>query len=1122
MNLGELTSSGSSSKSEEVVGFYGGLTNLNQGEIGVLLLSASCQRPSKFERRCAMAMLQRFRVRDRILAPWARFPKFMAIALLGCALSFWLSPSVAQVLLRNELAIKAHGITMRYPAGWSSPPKRFANMDELVNVPEGEQERGRPTARVQITAVRRTDHAEALRELRDIAREVHSPATFLDIGGWPGLQRRHTEPRQQPSGGPLFPDAIVLRITTAVAVGNLLVRAEASLPSAASSILINQVEAMGRSLRFATHGNPQQTQRELQEVRRRVPSHSALITPPDPRNPISPDTTASQTDSHRLPKLAATGSSALLPEWPLQDPPLIRLFQGGNGELEMAVSPNGQNIVVARQRLFRTSRDGGQTSASFGATGFGDGDPSLAWGQSGNFYMAGINSGCTATTTCTGFDRSTDNGVTFPFLTNAVSCPNAGVNSCFPDQEHIAADRVNAAPAGGDQVYSVWRNFNSTGQDPTIICSQDSGANWTAPLDVENGAFVPRVGVGQDGFVYVIYRLGGNIRLHKFSSCGTGLTPQLGFPVTVAAVNDVPCAVPGLDRCNNGNVLSSHMVAVDDTNANHIYVAYAHNTSATNENVLVRDSLDGGLTWPAGRVVTVNNTVAGRRFMPWVCATGGEALVSWYDRRVATLAANDLTDYYGGRARLDGIGNLVAGPEFKISALSDPQCASGWPSSPRSTNDSESCSLQPQLAGVCCDNTQPNCPGSRIRCDFSSTVCPAGPPAETCNTGGGSPKYGDYNGNACSAGRFLASFASAKSPPGIVPPSAAIDVFFSKFLVGNVPQIQVPQGAAFGDSCVGSTSSTTLQVCNTGNDKLTVSPITSSNPLFAVTTPSGGYPVTISPDFCFPFAVTFTPTSPAPQTATLLIPTDDPSTPSVSVQATAQARAGSLGLDADLSFTPTVIRSAGTCRSSRPLVVSNTGTCNLTITNVALSGTSAGDFSLAGLPAFPVTLEAGHIVGAGDLNAVFSPTAVARERTAEVTVTFVSDPTTGTTSSQTSKLCGEGVRTGARVLVTQGGVPLPQAHEIELKRLHGGLFGFAKEVDEVKNASLQTITPTPGTACAPFQFHREYGTVSNPDQLVPGVYRLKVEAIIGGKEVEKKTWFKVDTCGFNGTIAVHF
>jgi hypothetical protein len=39
---------------------------------------------------------------------------------------------------------------------------------------------------------------------------------------------------------------------------------------------------------------------------------------------------------------------------------------------------------------------------------------------------------------------------------------------------------------------------------------------------------------------------------------------------------------------------------------------------------------------------------------------------------------------------------------------------------------------------------------------------------------------------------------------------------------------------------------------------------------------------------------------------------------------------------------------------------------------------------------------------------------------------------------------------------------------------------------------------------------------------VPGVYRLKVEAVIAGKEQEKKTWFKVDTCGFQGTIVVDF
>jgi hypothetical protein len=337
----------------------------------------------------------------------------------------------------------------------------------------------------------------------------------------------------------------------------------------------------------------------------------------------------------------------------------------------------------------------------------------------------------------------------------------------------------------------------------------------------------------------------------------------------------------------------------------------------------------------------------------------------------------------------------------------------------------------------------------------------------------------------------------------------------------GVPQIQVPSGVAFGLTCGGSTSQATLQVCNTGGANLSVGPITSSNPQFAVITPSGGYPVVISPTFCFPFIVTFTPTAAGPQTAALTIPSDDPVHPSVTVQATAQGGVGSLGLSPDLRFPPTVIQSLGACQSLRPLLVSNTGTCNLTITNVALGGANASDFSLSGLPAFPITLEPGHVVGSGALNTVFAPTALARERTANVTVTFVSDPTTGTTSNQTRQLCGEGVRTGARVLVTQAGVPMPQVHEIELKRL-GGHFGFAKEVDEVRNVPLQTVTPTAGTACAPFQFHREYGGVSNPEQLVPGVYRLKVEAIIAGKEERKTVWFSVDTCGFDGTIGVDF
>jgi hypothetical protein len=83
----------------------------------------------------------------------------------------------------------------------------------------------------------------------------------------------------------------------------------------------------------------------------------------------------------------------------------------------------------------------------------------------------------------------------------------------------------------------------------------------------------------------------------------------------------------GLDRCNDGNILSSPTVTVDDTNANHVYAAWANNTAANNENTLVADSTDGGVNWRAA--VTINTNVTTRRFMPWACASGGSAFVTW-------------------------------------------------------------------------------------------------------------------------------------------------------------------------------------------------------------------------------------------------------------------------------------------------------------------------------------------------------------------------------------------------------------------------------------------------------------------------------------------------------------
>ena len=514
-------------------------------------------------------------------------------------------------------------------------------------------------------------------------------------------------------------------------------------------------------------------------------------------------------------------------------------------------------------------------------------------------------------------------------------------------------------------------------------------------------------------------------------------------------------------------------IAVDPNNSSTVYIAWGDGTPFT---LHLRRSTDQGVTWSAD-LRTISNATN-----PALAITTAGKVGFLYQRLVSPSGGNRWETHL--EQSTDGFASAVT--DIILANVPD---SMGSYSGPNPIGDySNLMAVGKNLYGVFSAFNSP------INANFPAGVT--------------------YQRNAnFSTNRLLAL-------DGTTVVADSIDPF--SFSVSESGNIVVPAGVAFGTTCAGSIGHATLNVCNTGGADLKVTGISLSNPAFAVTTPSGGFPVVIHPGACFPFDVSFTPSGAGPQSATITISSDDPAHPAVSVPATARSAAGSLGLSPKQQFPPTVIQSVGPCRSSRPFVVSNTGSCDLTITNIVIGGANASDYTLSGLPAFPITLPPGHQVGSGDLNILFEPKAVARERTANVSVTFVSDPTSGATSVQTRELCGEGVRTGARVLVTQGGVPVAVAHEISLRRYWGGWFGFSKKVEEVDDAPLQTVTGTPGTACGSIQFHREYGGVSNQKPLIPGVYKLKVELKIAGKEVSKTVTFNVDTCGFNGTIVVDF
>lgn len=629
-----------------------------------------------------------------------------------------------------------------------------------------------------IAIERRFDHADALQRLVEIAAEQPEPARATVIAGWPAIERVYRDPvpttAEREVEKAYTPSQETLWVTTAVAADDLVIRFETMLRPGASPAIVEEALALGRAVRPRKRGNADVTRREVEQLERLL-----AVRPPQPPDPPKDE----------RPGGGAPASGDAARKSTVGVPVNAR---GGLGEIEVATSADGQNVVVAANPGYAFSTDGGATfTAAAGGTPAPfprDGDPSLAVGATGTFYYAfiGFPNGTAAAGGVTGCSNSVsvsaDNGQTFNWRSHAVLCTNTGT-ICFPDQEHIAADRSGTTPAGNDQVYLVWRNFTSAtaptcnalasgAVTPRITCSSDSGNSWPTTVNLTGGDF-PRVSVGQDGFVYVAYRQGGNMMLDKYSSCTAGLARQVGFPRTVSAFTMVTCPMPGLDRCNDGNILSSPTAAVDDLDPNHVYYAFATSTVAgTNENVVVADSTDGGVTFP--RSVVLNDAVNGRRFAPWVSTYGGVAYVSWYDRSMAA-ATNDMTRFFSGSASVRG-NALVRGPQIDVSQATDPQCASGWPCGTRAAGDSDTCTTQPQLAGRCRTAAGG---GSQTACDFSAGGCPAG---ETCQTSSGCPKYGDYNGNAARNGRFYVAWASATPPPGVVAPGAGINVYADALL----------------------------------------------------------------------------------------------------------------------------------------------------------------------------------------------------------------------------------------------------------------------------------------------------------------------------------------------------
>jgi hypothetical protein len=339
------------------------------------------------------------------------------------------------------------------------------------------------------------------------------------------------------------------------------------------------------------------------------------------------------------------------------------------------------------------------------------------------------------------------------------------------------------------------------------------------------------------------------------------------------------------------------------------------------------------------------------------------------------------------------------------------------------------------------------------------------------------------------------------------------------------PEITVSGDLDFGAVCANVMSQRMVDICNVGTlnplqvDAMLVGPGCADFSIIG-----NPFPADISHDFCISLTAAYTPTGVGSHdSCDLQITSNDPDESVINVPLSGDTPAPVIDVANDLTFPATVVQSNDSCVSQRAFPVQNNGTCPLPITDISITLNSA-EYDLYALPSFPILLNSGELAGDGNLQVNFAPETVAYNSQGQVTVMYESDPITHATTQVMRNLCGEATHTGARVLVTQGGIPIDTVNKIHLSRVNANRNGTGPgnvdTVDVSRNVSLQT-NPAVG-ACPSISYHTEYGAEGNPIQLLPGSYTVTVQAKINGRNKSKTVGFDVSTCDFNPSVVVNF
>ena len=550
-------------------------------------------------------------------------------------------------------------------------------------------------------------------------------------------------------------------------------------------------------------------------------------------------------------------------------------------------------------------------------------DPTLAWDTFGNLFLSYLNSPVNGVTTL----LSVDGGATFTTLA-------AFAGSV--DQPTVVAANTTA-PGVPVAVWVVWNQSNQMVARGAAVTGLNAvgafGALQTIPGT--NGCSFGDIAIAPSGVVVQACQTptggqGPGTILVNIDADGLG-AGNFGAAVAATTTN-----VGGFDfiPAQNARSVDAEAGLAYDANPTsptfgRLYLVYTEETAPENNDldILVRFSNNNGATWSAPTRVNDDPAAPIRsQFMPKLSiddATGNIG-ICWHDAR--NSATNTAMQLFCSVAA-----PVVGGPVFL--------------------------------------------PNTRIS-DGASTSNAAG------------TEFGDYGGLDYFQGIMHPVWAdtsnsTANNPDG----TARFDALTDRVSGGPAtPKVSIPGPIAFGESCATSATTKVLNVCNTGSADLVVSGITSSDPLFSVAAPSSGFPLAISPDFCFPFQVTFNATTPGPKSATLTVASNDPAAPTVPVNVSARVgQSTAVTVVADSGSFGEVCVGATKFRDL-PVTINNSGSCPLTVTAIA---SSSSEFVVPQVLTFPLSVAPGDSVV---VPVRFQPTS-AGNKSANITLS-TNDPAT--------------------------------------------------------------------------------------------------------------------------------